>query len=374
MYGALNIAATGFANGTTGLYVKRDVETITPIHISTQNAFHLKGPDERTYPLPREYYDGNCMLVDIYTWKDNVDQSPLNRRGWVIQERALSPRTVHFGSKQIYWECLSSRASEVYPRGFIRGTAFRQHKWILQPRDRKAEAEEEKSLRLSAIENFQSYINDQSRKKHGGTFDWKSRIKWETEVFDWKSSLQPRDGWRKNLSLDLGYLSCLDDTDIDHLPWDVEDVDELKAHLQKYREDRVDFRPWTVRGMTISQKKWVETVEIYSASRVSFSKDRIIAIAGLARLFSQDMESPYVVGMWRRDLEHQLLWKVIQAFPAPKDTQYRGPSWSWVCVDGPVEILTWQGHFYQSVLYYNNAIPDILYWTNQFLSQSSRLC
>jgi hypothetical protein len=42
---------------------------------------------------------------------------PLLSRGWVFQERALSPRTIHFGQKSIYWECVECDASEPWPYG-----------------------------------------------------------------------------------------------------------------------------------------------------------------------------------------------------------------------------------------------------------------
>lgn len=35
----------------------------------------------------------------------DVLQSALNKRGWVLQERALARRTVYFTSNQTYWEC-----------------------------------------------------------------------------------------------------------------------------------------------------------------------------------------------------------------------------------------------------------------------------
>jgi hypothetical protein len=35
----------------------------------------------------------------------DVESAVLNQRGWVLQERALSPRTIHFTATQTYWEC-----------------------------------------------------------------------------------------------------------------------------------------------------------------------------------------------------------------------------------------------------------------------------
>ena len=34
-----------------------------------------------------------------------LESSPLNERGWILQERILSPRTIHFTATQLVWEC-----------------------------------------------------------------------------------------------------------------------------------------------------------------------------------------------------------------------------------------------------------------------------
>ncbi|KAI8651876.1 HET domain-containing protein [Fusarium sp. Ph1] len=39
------------------------------------------------------------------SWSQETTQSPLNSRGWVLQEKILSPRNLYFGSKMIYWKC-----------------------------------------------------------------------------------------------------------------------------------------------------------------------------------------------------------------------------------------------------------------------------
>ncbi|GAP87897.2 putative tol-like protein [Rosellinia necatrix] len=44
-----------------------------------------------------------CEPIDNF--HEHVDQSELNTRGWVLQERALSRRTVYFTETQTYWEC-----------------------------------------------------------------------------------------------------------------------------------------------------------------------------------------------------------------------------------------------------------------------------
>ncbi|MCJ1379930.1 hypothetical protein MMC17_003033 [Xylographa soralifera] len=40
---------------------------------------------------------------------------PLHRRAWVVQERALAPRTLYFGSEMVFWECVEGTASEEKP-------------------------------------------------------------------------------------------------------------------------------------------------------------------------------------------------------------------------------------------------------------------
>ena len=44
-----------------------------------------------------------CDAIDDFD--GDVEQGELNKRGWVLQERALSPRTIYFTEKQTYWEC-----------------------------------------------------------------------------------------------------------------------------------------------------------------------------------------------------------------------------------------------------------------------------
>ena len=54
-------------------------------------------------------------------------------------------------------------------------------------------------------------------------------------------------------------------------------------------------------------------------------------------------QGPYLAGLWRKDLEHQLLWRVFTAEPAVEKDQTRGPSWSWASRDGEILASKWPG-------------------------------
>ncbi|KAI3326456.1 HET-domain-containing protein [Xylariaceae sp. AK1471] len=52
---------------------------------------------------PRESPLYVCDSIDNF--QRDVIEGPLNKRGWVLQERALARRTIYFAKNQTYWEC-----------------------------------------------------------------------------------------------------------------------------------------------------------------------------------------------------------------------------------------------------------------------------
>ncbi|KAJ4419163.1 hypothetical protein N0V85_001119 [Neurospora sp. IMI 360204] len=56
-------------------------------------------------------------LTDISLWSNQVSQALVNTRAWVLQERVLAPRILHFGRRQLFWECHCSEACEALPLG-----------------------------------------------------------------------------------------------------------------------------------------------------------------------------------------------------------------------------------------------------------------
>ncbi|CAO2653901.1 Nn.00g106340.m01.CDS01 [Neocucurbitaria sp. VM-36] len=97
----INLAATAASDGDGGLFQSRCPAIIPPIR------FNLPTEAEK----PRWLV---CWPNDL--WKDNVECSILSTRGWVFQERLMSPRILHF-SDQVFWECRMSNACETVPTG-----------------------------------------------------------------------------------------------------------------------------------------------------------------------------------------------------------------------------------------------------------------
>ena len=97
-----NIAATGAADGSKGLFFSRDPRILEPCRVNMS----WKGATTMLY-----------HIVDIRFWMSEVSEAPLNQRAWAVQERLLAPRVLHFGNRQLLWECHELDAAEKYPLG-----------------------------------------------------------------------------------------------------------------------------------------------------------------------------------------------------------------------------------------------------------------
>ncbi|KAK1621937.1 heterokaryon incompatibility protein-domain-containing protein [Colletotrichum phormii] len=70
----------------------------------TEDGFLRSRPDRYCVTLESDrcsYYV--CASIDEFG--RDVEQGELNKRAWILQERALSRRTIYFSENQTYWEC-----------------------------------------------------------------------------------------------------------------------------------------------------------------------------------------------------------------------------------------------------------------------------
>ena len=89
----INIAASASLDCQGGLFRQRNLLSFTPCVLPTISGDHaLVCVNSKTGPVARE---------------------PLSGRAWAVQERLLAPRTVHFTTNSVHFECHSGTVSDI---------------------------------------------------------------------------------------------------------------------------------------------------------------------------------------------------------------------------------------------------------------------
>ncbi|KAH8732831.1 heterokaryon incompatibility protein-domain-containing protein [Phaeosphaeriaceae sp. PMI808] len=86
----LNISATAAMDGDKGLFVNRRPEYLWEDEINVNNTGTNLFGSTRTGSMKRDELT-RCTLIDVSFWDDLVEHAPVNRRGWVLQERLMAP-------------------------------------------------------------------------------------------------------------------------------------------------------------------------------------------------------------------------------------------------------------------------------------------
>ncbi|KAF2648074.1 HET-domain-containing protein [Lophiostoma macrostomum CBS 122681] len=99
----LSISALGAEDDDAGLFFDRD-----PAQVGLTVVLLKSSQDDSPRPYRFELEKG-------WAWRLSWSPEPIISRGWVVQERLLPARVLHFGSKQVFWECREQNACEVHP-------------------------------------------------------------------------------------------------------------------------------------------------------------------------------------------------------------------------------------------------------------------
>lgn len=105
-----NIAATDARDSAERLFFDRPLNILETVELDVR----------WTLPDEGESYNGRFVLSPeglVAARNGTPDKSPLNNRGWVLQEQLMAPRTVSFSRKQLMWFCCEYEACEAFPTG-----------------------------------------------------------------------------------------------------------------------------------------------------------------------------------------------------------------------------------------------------------------
>ncbi|KAK1749469.1 HET-domain-containing protein [Echria macrotheca] len=113
-------------SATMGRVYSHSLCTISALHSSSSESGCFASRDPQTARPCRILGDETAGLYvhnyspEMAEWRfsgDDATTGHLHKRAWVVQERLLSPRTLHYGSREISWECVTGDKSEAWPRG-----------------------------------------------------------------------------------------------------------------------------------------------------------------------------------------------------------------------------------------------------------------
>lgn len=103
-----SISALGAKDDQDGCFFERDPLETAPTIVSLK--LTADGEEKAFF----------CGLEKGRSWHLHFKDEPLVQRSWIVQERLLAPRTLHFGSKQVFWECREASCCEMHPQGVYR--------------------------------------------------------------------------------------------------------------------------------------------------------------------------------------------------------------------------------------------------------------
>ncbi|TAQ83957.1 hypothetical protein B7494_g7719 [Chlorociboria aeruginascens] len=226
--------------------------------------------------------DNNSYLK----FSEQVTVSKLCTRGWVFQERLLAPRVVHFAKQQLFWECVSSQGLEEKP---------------------SVEVDHRQACARNSKLDFK-------------TWDLFSDVLLQVPV-------------EKELGLNYIWTSIKAMYGRDKTPLCKENLAQDANVLQQARQLCFGENKWTSTHPLI--RYWSMFISSYSRADLTYIEDRLVAIAGLARILSSNTGLRYAAGLWVIQLPRQLLWNFAHSGRQPKQIEkYVAPSWSWASNPG----------------------------------------
>lgn len=261
-----NIAAQSIEDGDAsiqeGMFRTRRLSTIEPwrgvasfdlgIEAWESGMTQIRARITKSSPAAGEYF----LLPE--DWTNSFTGTVLMSRGWVAQERMLSPRIVHFTRHELVFECYENVASETWSR---RHPAFSIHA--------------QDTPRMGTV------------------------------------------------------------------------LQSLELH--RARSPVIIPTPFLTNLFEDPCAAWYRITYAYAGTHLTYPKDKLIAISGLARGFQQYIgASPgdYLAGIWVQTLPYGLLWGApLQGRPPrerirpqnqyqnPTQDQYQAPTWSWASVN-----------------------------------------
>jgi hypothetical protein len=319
-WGFCRIAITNCKAPTESFWPPNPIATSVklPVDISVKNK---PGSISRFVTLPKSY-------------QRDVDYGYLNKRGWVLQERLLSPRTIHFTQDHIYYE----DEDEIIAEDGVTGH-FQWHSSI----DKTKHISRRDLFPRKGMEKWESIdmtaISRDPWLKVAEAFS-KTRLTRLTDkivaLFGLVKEFQRIQDYEDTVSMHE-YMHLEDST-----LWRKLQLDDCPSIDGEFSQGNQD----TSNQVRDSSSNGYSTADLSEDWRINLNEDIKIRDLHLRPQGSDDFEDfsqhshrePYsVIGVRQNELHIDLIW----AARGDRNLQYQDilklPSWTWLSYNGPVK-------------------------------------
>lgn len=110
-----------------------------------------------------------------------------------------------------------------------------------------------------------------------------------------------------------------------------ENYTSTSPHLFLPKIQKGFVAPHYTSALSQATKVWHDLVEEYSTLKLTYSTDKLPAIAGLAAEFGKARGADYLAGLWKHDIPQGLCWQLggNERRPTRASDGFMAPSWSW---------------------------------------------
>jgi hypothetical protein len=289
-----------------------------------------------------------CVREKIAHIGEERALTPLLKRGWVCQERLLSPRVLHFCEKELIWECRESsccqcscfnppiRLKKEYMEVFRRRTLIDDDNatmvgtttFSLWNIENLVISDDGGLATLVLPPSWASWfpIGDDGRLR---ATDRSTRVLYSHRITQDHRSVEERYQDDRDQESPWRYGSGIKNK------FDFDATYESGANRPRILFDsKLEYiRPQKLNDEVI--RKWRYIVSDYTNMELTEQRDRLPAIAGVASQFEGLLGGRYLAGLWESALPGDLLWRMDRT--AEYRQQYRAPSWSWASIEGKVK-------------------------------------
>ncbi|KAF2471221.1 HET-domain-containing protein, partial [Lindgomyces ingoldianus] len=115
----------------------------------------------------------------------------------------------------------------------------------------------------------------------------------------------------------------------DQMRWRCESKSLLPRGLSSWKLELESRQRQLMKDEAVTE--WYSMVSTYSQRHLSFRKDALNGVAGIASLLGKTYELTYLAGLWAEDLGKGLIWRPYNLSKEPKHSNQMPefPSWSW---------------------------------------------